>query len=212
MTTTRWCFAAAGALLAAAVSVQAHHSGSMYRAVPDWIQGTVMRFEPSNPHTLMTLESHSDTGERIEWVVEGPPRTAVERNGLAAHVPQLGDVVRFCAFPYKSVDELRLIFPEADFSRARTVLAADASGPRYVAGHVMIRADGQLVFWEPHGVLAECMRSADEPQRVWLDFLNTSQQALQGFCEQRRYALVQSNPDLLSFVEATNAQLAEPCR
>ncbi|MGW8369107.1 MAG: DUF6152 family protein, partial [Gammaproteobacteria bacterium] len=58
--------------LICAASLQAHHSGSMYATSPLWISGTVVRFEPSNPHTSTTLESRREDGSVEQWVVEGP--------------------------------------------------------------------------------------------------------------------------------------------
>ena len=208
-TTAIW--AAALAAFAAAGTLQAHHSGSMYQATPIWVSGTVVQFDGVNPHTLITLEERSANGQVRRWRVEGPGQSQIERMGIGAYVPNIGDTVTFCAFPYKSVEELSRIFPDADFSASRAVLDPDSSSPRSVAGHVMITADGEKRLWEPHGVIGECIRSSDEPRQSWVDFLNASPRAREAFCEQRGYALVQSNASLRDLVEEINGSIDNSC-
>jgi hypothetical protein len=204
--------------LVCAGSVQAHHSGYMYQTTPFWMTGTVTSFELKNPHTLTTVESRGADGQVRLWAIEGPPKSALDRrSGSDDYVPKVGETLEVCAFPYKPVQEIardsRLSPPLDDSVRRRLESSTtEGSAPRFVAGHVLVRSDGAMQFWEPHGFISECMRSSDEQRQPWLDFLNANSQAREQWCAQRRHAAVQSNESLLGFVEQTNARLDVPCQ
>jgi Family of unknown function (DUF6152) len=200
------------ALVALACSgpARAHHSGSMYATTPVWIQGTVIRFEDINPHTIITLEGQTADGQVRRWSVEGRGRAQLERMGLTDTVPQMGDAVTFCAFPYKSVDDLSRMFPGVDFSSRRATSGTDGSA-QFLAGHIMVTSDGEKQLWEPHGLISECIRTSDDDRQSWLDFLNSETSARQAWCEQRRYTLVQSAAPLKELIDEINASLESPC-
>ena len=202
--------AAALIALAGAGSLQAHHSGYMYATTPFWAKGAVVRFEHANPHTVITLEDRGENGQVLRWAVEGPGQFQLDRMGISADVPKIGDVIEFCAFPYRSVAELSRIFPGADFSALRSRVT-DASSPQFVAGHVMVTPDGERRIWEPHGVIAECVRSSDDQRQSWLDFLDSNAGAHEAWCAQRDYAAVQSNASLRAFVEEIDKSMHAPC-
>lgn len=199
------------AALVCATALQAHHSGYMYETTPIWIAGTVVAVENVSPHSVIRLEDKSGNGAVRRWAVEGPANWQLERMGMTGEVPRVGEVLEFCAFPYRSPEELSRIFPGVDFSARRAARPADGSSPQYVAGHVMVKADGEKTSWEPHGVLAECMLSSDEPQRSWLDFLNANAHAHDAWCGQRRSARTQSSAALKDLVEEIDGLLDNPC-
>jgi hypothetical protein len=202
--------AARAAGLAAALGcgapLQAHHSGYMYEVTPTWVKGTVVRFERINPHSVVTLEDRSEDGEVRRWIVEGPPRNELDRRGVAADFPQIGDTLQFCAFPYKSAEQLSRRWPGVDFSW-RSQAATDGSPPR-VAGHVMVTADGTKVFWEPHGLLGECVRGSAEPRQSWLAFLTANARA---WCEQRGRSEDWSTAASRDFMAELDAAMGNPC-
>lgn len=195
------------AAIACAGTVRAHHSGSMYVTTATWIKGTVVRFDNVNPHSITTLEQRGADGEVRRWAVEGPPARGLARAGSGARLPKASDVVEFCAFGYKPAEELSRMFPGTDFSVRRGPAGTDASA----AGHVMVLPDGEMRFFEPHGVLSECIRSSDRPRQSWLDFLSSNDSARQAWCEQRRYAAVQSNAALQELVAQIEASLGTLC-
>jgi hypothetical protein len=192
--TTRW--AAAIATLAGVGAVQAHHTGYMYEQSPIWIKGTVVRFDRTNPHSIITLEERGDNGQVRRWAVEGPAQFQLDRMG-AEDFPRVGDVLEFCSFPYK---------PE-HLARFRS---QDADGvPReLIEGHVMVLADGQKQFWDPHGLISACIGSSADPWPSWLDFLNSSPRAREAWCEQRGWPSTQSTRDL---VDEINSSIDKPC-
>jgi len=68
---TTWT--AAIVALASAGLVDAHHTGFMYDLEPIWIEGTVIRFERVNPHSVITLEEQGEDGRvrarrRDQWL------------------------------------------------------------------------------------------------------------------------------------------------
>ena len=193
-------------------ALHAHHSGSMYDATPVWVEGTVVRFEAIDPHTITTVEARGADGQVRRWAVEGPGQFQLDRMGLRADVPTVGTVVRFCAFPYKTPAELARLFPGVDFSGRRSSVEADSSSPQYVAGHVMVTPDGNRRVWKGHGLISECIRRSDDQREAWLTFLNTNSAARQAWCEQRGYAPVQSNASLKAFVDEINGSIDTPCR
>ena len=205
--TATW--AAALAALACAGPLRAHHSGFMYETTPFWVKGTVVRFERVNPHSVTTLEERSEDGQVRRWAIEGPAQSQLDRGD--AEVPKVGDVIKVCAFPYKSPAELSRMYPGVDFSTRRRPVDADGLPWQFVAGHVLVMPDGQKRVWEPHGLISECIRSADDPRQSWLDFLSTDARARQLWCEQRKYSAIQSNAFSKAFYDEINGSIANPC-
>ena len=198
--------------LATTGALQAHHSGSAYSMEPLWISGTVVEFEPTNPHTLTHLESRADDGAIERWVVEGPSQAQLGRVQAADfYIPQPGDMIGFCAFPYKSRAELSGLWPDVDYSSAFWAATDEASSPRVVAGTIMLTPDGERQSWELHGIVAACILSSDEPSQVWADYLNEHSVVRQLYCTQTGYQVVQSDDELRKFDVAFNALLDDPC-
>ena len=218
MSTKTLIGAAAIAVLVCAGSVRAHHSGFVYQTTPIWIDGTVSHFELKNPHTITTLEARSADGQVRVWAVEGPPQMALDRrSGSGQYLPKVGDKLEVCAFPYKTVDEIAAdtrLSPRPDDSvlRRLTSTTAEGASPRLVAGHVLVTSDGTMHSWEPHGFMSECMRSANDQRQAWLDFLNADTRAHEQWCDQERYAAVQTNASLKEFVDEIDGLLDIPCK
>jgi hypothetical protein len=198
-------------------SVRAHHSGYMYQTTPLWITGTVTRFELKDPHTVTTLEARSADGQVRAWAVEGPSQTGLDRrSGSDEYLPKVGDTLEVCAYPYKPSDEIaadsRLSPPLSDSARQwLDASTTNGSSPRFVAGHVLVKADGAVQLWEPHGFITECIRTSNDQRQSWIELLNARAEVHQLWCKERGSAVVQSNASLQSFVEQTNALLDEPC-
>ena len=213
MKTTAAIALAGLAALTCAGSVLAHHSGYMYQTTPIWISGTVTRFEPRSPHTIITLEDKSNGGQIRMWAVEGPPQTAVERSSRSGeNVPKVGDAIEVCAFPYRPAEEIardgRIWGGDVPARRGPPI--ADAR--QFVAGYVLATPDGEMRLWEPHGFISECIRSSTGQRQLWLDFLNANPRAHELWCSERtRYAAIQSNASFHELVEELNALLADPC-
>ena len=200
MNRTTALFAAAIVGLGCTGPVDAHHTGSMYATAPVWAQGSVVGFQRIDPHTIITLEERTEDGQLRRWVVEGPGRSQLNRLGLDRDVPPIGDVIAFCAFPYN--DSFSDRFPSQD---------SDGAPSRRVAGHVMVKADGQRRLWEPHGIISQCILSTPDQRPAWLEFLNSNPRAREALCEQRARPSLRVAESLQAAIEALNRELAAPC-
>ena len=191
---------AAIAMLGSVGAAQAHHTGSMYEQSPIWIKGTVVRFDRTNPHSIITLEDRGDNGQVRRWAVEGPAQFQLDRMGIAEDFPRVGETLAFCAFPYR---------PE-HLARFRS---QDPDGvPRQlIEGHVMVLSDGQRQFWDPHGIISACIGSSDDPRKSWLDFLNSNSRAREAWCQQRAWAANQSTTSSRDLVEEIDRWIDKPC-
>ena len=206
------------AALACTGSAQAHHSHLDYQTTPIWISGTVTRLELKNPHAITTLEGRSENGQVLVWTVEGPSQTELERRkGNDEYLPNVGDTLEVCAYPYRPVEEIasdpRLV-PYLDDSilRRLEVTTTEGASPRLILGHILVTPGGAVRVWEPYGQISECMRGSNDPRQSWLERLNANPEAHKFWCDQRGRAAAQTNAPLKEFVEETNGLLAEPCK
>jgi hypothetical protein len=193
--------AAAIAMLACAGAVQAHHSASMFvLTAPVWVQGTVVRFDRVNPHSIVTVEEETKGGQVHRWAVEGPDLRRLDLRGIDQSFLEAGAVVRFCAFPLKEEWAAR---PPSAVTAARSA--------QFVHGHILVMPDGQKLPWGSYGKLGECIRSDDDGERQsWLDFLNSNPQIRDALCRERSSSF-QTTEASKAFVEEINALLAKPC-
>jgi hypothetical protein len=203
--------AAASLFVAVGGAPRAHHSGSMYSTTPVWVQGTIVRFDPIDPHTLITVEQRSDDGQVHQWVVEGPGQSELDRIRGETDRPTVGDKIKFCAFPYKPAGELARLFPGTDFSTARVSAGAAGSSPQFVAGHVIETGGGDKQLWEPHGTIGECIRSSDEDRQVWLNFIDSNARVSEAWCRQKAYAHVRQTASLAALVNEVDRMIESPC-
>jgi len=88
--------------LACVASARAHHSVGMFDlATPIWIKGSVVRYDPVNPHALFALDVRKDDGQVQQWTVEGPSLNGLRRRGVPVDFLKVGDVIEVCGFPFK---------------------------------------------------------------------------------------------------------------
>ena len=81
------------ALAFGAVPLSAHHSWPVSREKLVTVKGTVMEFEWSNPHPMITLEVRTDDGKVEKWLVGGPALNRMEANGWTKTTVKVGDVI-----------------------------------------------------------------------------------------------------------------------
>ena len=81
------------ALAFSAVPLSAHHSWPVSREKLVTVKGTVMQFEWSNPHPMITLEVRGDDGKVDKWLVGGPAINRMEANGWTKSTVKVGDVI-----------------------------------------------------------------------------------------------------------------------
>jgi Family of unknown function (DUF6152) len=105
MRTTRRIMAiAAGVLLSLGVQpVQAHHSYAPFdksRVVS--VQGTVTRWDWTNPHSFLYLAVRGPGRATTEWEIESASPSLLQRIGFSATAIKPGDRVTVRLYPHRS--------------------------------------------------------------------------------------------------------------
>jgi hypothetical protein len=192
----RLIFWTALAGFAYACSASAHHSIGMFDiGKPIWITGTVVRFEPVNPHVRFTLEQPGDDGRALQWRVEGPGLNSFNRRGLGDDFLQPGTVIEVCGFAFKA--------------EAKPQSSAQNGSNRFLHGHVLRMPDGQMRLFGGYGKTENCIRPNDSIQQ-WVNFLERDRVAHQIWCDSR----VSPNfPSVAprAFVDEVNRLLSTSC-
>ena len=88
----RLAFALIGALLTAVPPLGAHHSTAMYTGTRT-ITGKVVKFEWTNPHAHVYIETEGENGEKVVWDCELMSLNHLRSYGWTAKTVQVGDVV-----------------------------------------------------------------------------------------------------------------------
>lgn len=129
------------AALAGADSLEAHHSSSMFDVSSSiWVKGTVVRYEPINPHSMIMLDVKNDAGQVEHWTVEGPRLGRLDQLGVDENFLTAGDVIEVCGFFYKE-----------------DVAAQGPFSKNHVHGRVLVLSDGEKWLWGPYGNLENCL-------------------------------------------------------
>lgn len=186
-------YVAATAALACAGRLQAHHSsGTIDATTPVWVKGTVVEYEPINPHAMIELEVRGADGNTERWTVQGPAPGRLERYHLARDFLKAGDVIEACGFVPKPQ-------PEKSWPP-----------PRFIHSQLLLMPDGQMQLWGPYGKLENCVRPNDSTQR-WLQFLENPM-ARDMWCKNRTYPPVPLSPFASKpLVDGIDDELARRC-
>ena len=67
-------------------------------STPIWVKGTVVLYEPKNPHTMIELDAKNEDGQVERWTVEGPFLGRLARYDLETDFLKAGDVIEVCGF------------------------------------------------------------------------------------------------------------------
>jgi hypothetical protein len=185
--------AAAMVSLAFAGPLLAHHSLRMIEiSTPIWVKGTVVSYEPVDPHTMIELDIGGEDGR---WTVEGPILGRLGRYGLLGKdFLKPGDSIEVCGFAPKQ--ELRDSF-------------ASRRLEQFMHGHLLVLSNGDMQLWGPYGKLDNCVRPGDD-RDSWLDFLNNPM-ARQIWCGPVQTATPLSPLSSRGLVEEINRQMTTPC-
>ncbi len=123
--------------------VSGHHSNSIFDLESVLIlQGTVSRYEWRNPHVYIYVESRDDTGQLVEWQVEGDATPIMTRSGWAPTSLTAGDRVTVGAHPDRNAQRKHALLDS--LTKADGVLLAPRSGGRASS----IRATGLAGVWD----------------------------------------------------------------
>jgi hypothetical protein len=80
------------AFLIAAVPVSAHHSTAMYTGSKT-VTGKVLKFEWTNPHAHIYLETKDESGKTVVWDVEMMSLNHLRSYGWTAKTVKAGDTI-----------------------------------------------------------------------------------------------------------------------
>jgi hypothetical protein len=186
--------------LGCVTAIHAHHSSGMFELTNAiWMQGTIVRFDRINPHSIITLEEKTRDGQVRRWAIEGPDAGQLNRRGVALDFLKAGDVVSFCGFPMK-----------AEWLTQRSAVGADGVPQRWVHGHVVVR-NGQKSIWGSYGTLSACIRSSSEPRESWVTVLNSDLRFQETWCVQRGRKPTQDDESLRTYVDEMTRVLNRPC-
>ena len=184
------------ALAALAGPIRAHHSISTVDIrTPVWVQGTVVRYEIGNPHTMIELDATLD-GQVVRWTIDGPIPGRAQRMQVDGSLLKRGDVVEICGFRYKS--------------HVAAHAETGAALPPFIHGHLLVMPDGRKQPWGPYGKLNNCVRSGDEVG-TWVDLLNDDAVAHELWCFPQR-TTVPTVPEAQPLADEIDRRLARPCR
>ena len=92
-------FLVAAALVISAGALLAHHSFSMYEDQPTLLEGTVLEFKYTNPHTFITVRARGEDGHTAVWKLEGPSPASLAREGWSAKSLKPGDQIKMTIYP-----------------------------------------------------------------------------------------------------------------
>ena len=116
MKTLRMPVLVALALVSAAVPLSAHHSWPVNSSQLVTVKGTVIQFDWSNPHPMITLEVKSDDGKIERWSVGGPAITRMEANGWTRTTVKPGDVITGSGYQFSDGQKIvrleRIVFAD----------------------------------------------------------------------------------------------------
>ena len=83
----------AAGILAATVSLSAHHSWPVDFSKEVTVKGTVTEYNWGNPHVMITLDVRDENGRLEKWDVGGPSTTRMAANGWDKNTIKMGDVI-----------------------------------------------------------------------------------------------------------------------
>lgn len=193
---------AAIATLVCAAPLRAHHSISMFDISNTiWVKGTVVRYEPVNPHAFIALEEKRPDGKVRRWTVEGPILARLNRMGVGRDFLKTGDVIEVCGFALKQ---------KKDISMQDSWRETDGSLPSFVHGHMIVMPEGTLRPWGPYGKLQNCVRPEDQKQS-WVNFLDQDPVARDLWCA-RISSSAPTRADSKTLVDAIDRLIANPCQ
>jgi len=198
-TLTTWTLTVA--VLACGSSLRAHHSVSMFDlAAPIWVRGTVVRYEPINPHAMFSLEEKKPDGQVQSWRVEGPGLARLSRLGAGENFLKAGDVVEVCGFP-----------PKQEFvGPSSAAIRRYPENQKIVHGHVLVMPDGRMRSWGSYGKLDNCIRPGDQAQQ-WVEFLTREPLARDAWCNSTRNFVKIAATAPKALVDEIDSKMTERC-
>jgi Family of unknown function (DUF6152) len=99
------------ALVMTGGALLAHHSFSMYEDRPTPLEGTVLEFKYTNPHTLIILRAKGEDGHTVIWTLEGPSPASLVREGWSNRSLRPGDQIKTTIYPSRENKTSGVYYP-----------------------------------------------------------------------------------------------------
>ena len=93
-------------LIAAIAPLSAHHAWPVSNDKLVTVKGTVVDFDWSNPHPMITLQVQTDDGRMEKWKVGGPALNRMEANGWTKTTVKAGDVITGVGYQYANGEKV----------------------------------------------------------------------------------------------------------
>jgi len=102
---------AGAALVMTGGALPAHHSFSMYEDQPTPLEGTVLEFKYTNPHSFIILRAKRTDGHTAIWKLEGPSPAALAREGWSNQSLRPGDQIKTTIYPSRENKNSGVYYP-----------------------------------------------------------------------------------------------------
>jgi hypothetical protein len=98
------------ALLLTPILACAHHSSAMYDDKQTvTVEGTVAKFEWSNPHVYIYVNQVTTSGQTVEWEIEASPPSILGRLGWSQDTLHVGDAITVVGKPARDPNKKSLL-------------------------------------------------------------------------------------------------------
>lgn len=85
-----------------ALPASAHHSTAMFKwGKGETLEGTVTKFDWTQPHTEIDLNVTGKDGKTVQWILEGMSPSHLARHGWGRNTVKAGDKVKILIYPAK---------------------------------------------------------------------------------------------------------------
>lgn len=97
--------------LTCAIPLAAHHSydATFLRDQSTTIDGTIVKFDLRNPHSVMTVNTKDATGKNIQWQVEWVAASQLKGDGVTKFTLKTGDKVSITGAPARDESAHKLV-------------------------------------------------------------------------------------------------------
>ena len=121
----------------------AHHSlASFDTTTAVHVKGTVVQFQPINPHSIIFVDERQPDGTTRRWAIEGPALRQFDRMGFAKDGVKPGDVIEACGYLPKDPIVWQIANPDP---------TGTSTSGRLLNGETLTMPDGHERSWGDYG-------------------------------------------------------------
>lgn len=150
--------------LATSGPVSAHHSVGMFDiSTPIWVEGDVVSYNWTNPHSAIIVEQKNADRTTTRWALESSvPVNLLEDRGFTKDTFKPGDHIRACGYA-----------PKLPYTSRRNVAGTDQvsttphwlnGADKVITGRLLLLDKNFVVEWSHYGPLESCMSQQELQQ------------------------------------------------